>query len=171
MTVQSPPDAMLFAEIQQFVAREVFLLDERRFDEWLELFTDDVRYWMPVVVTADDPRLAVAGPDGLAWFDDDRESLALRVRRLRSPQAHAETPGSRTRRFASLTSVEELDSGEVCASVNFAIYRSRRERDVDVFVGGRKDVLRQTDDGWKIASRTLRLDQDIVANRDMSVFF
>ncbi len=35
-------------EVEQFLYREARLLDERRFHEWLELFADDVRYWMPV---------------------------------------------------------------------------------------------------------------------------
>jgi len=33
-------------EVEQFLYREVRLLDERRFHEWLELLTDDIRYWM-----------------------------------------------------------------------------------------------------------------------------
>ena len=33
-------------EVEQFLYREARLLDERRFHEWLELLTDDVRYWM-----------------------------------------------------------------------------------------------------------------------------
>ena len=37
----------LWHEIQQFLVREARLLDERRFVDWLELFTDDVVYWMP----------------------------------------------------------------------------------------------------------------------------
>jgi ethylbenzene dioxygenase subunit beta len=33
-------------EVEQFLYREARLLDERRLHEWLELFTDDARYWM-----------------------------------------------------------------------------------------------------------------------------
>ena len=31
-----------------FVAHEARLLDERRHDEWLALFADDGRYWVPL---------------------------------------------------------------------------------------------------------------------------
>jgi len=34
----------LLREIEQFLYREARLLDNRRFREWIELFTDDVRY-------------------------------------------------------------------------------------------------------------------------------
>ena len=35
-------------EIEEFLSREAHLLDEHRFDEWLELFTDDVEYLIPL---------------------------------------------------------------------------------------------------------------------------
>jgi 3-phenylpropionate/cinnamic acid dioxygenase small subunit len=38
----------IIREVEQFLYREARLLDERRFHEWLLLFTEDVRYWMPV---------------------------------------------------------------------------------------------------------------------------
>ena len=36
------------SEVEQFLYREARLLDNRQFREWLELFTDDLRYWMPM---------------------------------------------------------------------------------------------------------------------------
>ena len=36
----------LFCQVQQLLCREARLLDERRFREWLALFTEDARYWM-----------------------------------------------------------------------------------------------------------------------------
>ena len=36
----------LIREVEQFLYREARLLDDRRFHEWITLFTDDVRYWM-----------------------------------------------------------------------------------------------------------------------------
>ena len=40
--------AEVIREVERFLYREARLLDERRFHAWLDLFTDDVRYWMPV---------------------------------------------------------------------------------------------------------------------------
>ncbi len=37
----------LWFELMQFYIREAWLLDERRFKEWLDIFTDDVLYFMP----------------------------------------------------------------------------------------------------------------------------
>jgi hypothetical protein len=41
-------DEKLVREVEQFLYREARWLDERRFHEWLELLTEDIRYWMPV---------------------------------------------------------------------------------------------------------------------------
>jgi 3-phenylpropionate/cinnamic acid dioxygenase small subunit len=40
--------ALLKQEIEDFLYREADLLDERRYDEWLALLAEDVRYWMPM---------------------------------------------------------------------------------------------------------------------------
>jgi ring hydroxylating enzyme beta subunit len=37
----------LWFELMQFYIREAWLLDERQFKEWLDIFTDDVLYFMP----------------------------------------------------------------------------------------------------------------------------
>jgi 3-phenylpropionate/cinnamic acid dioxygenase small subunit len=34
----------IIREVEQFLYREARLLDERRFHEWLELLTEDIRY-------------------------------------------------------------------------------------------------------------------------------
>jgi hypothetical protein len=44
--IQAPQQA-LWLELLQFYIREAWLLDERKFEEWLDLFTDDVLYFMP----------------------------------------------------------------------------------------------------------------------------
>ena len=41
-------DRELHFEIEQFLYREARLLDDGRFHDWLALFTDDARYFVPV---------------------------------------------------------------------------------------------------------------------------
>jgi len=55
--------------------------------------------------------------------------------------------------------------------LNFILYRSRLERDVDWWVGRRVDVLRRTDDSYQIAKRTIYLDQTNILARNLSNFF
>ncbi len=112
-------DDRVVREVERFLYREARLLDERRFHEWLELFTEDVRYWMVTradrypksskAVAALDPGWAAAEPendDALAILDESKATLAGRVARLETGMAWAEDPPSRTRHIIANIEVE-----------------------------------------------------------------
>jgi 3-phenylpropionate/cinnamic acid dioxygenase small subunit len=65
----------------EFVYREARLIDEKRFDEWYDLFADDGRYWMPLMRGQPDD----AGHTSL--FDEDKLLLKIRIERLRNPKS------------------------------------------------------------------------------------
>jgi 3-phenylpropionate/cinnamic acid dioxygenase small subunit len=176
----------LIREVEQFLYREARLLDLRRFHEWLELFTDDVRYWMTgrsnrypkssKAITILDPERYVEDdltrPDELALLDETKETLAARVARLDSGMAWAEDPPSRTRHIITNIEIEpSVSDSELTVYSNFIVYRSRAETEQDFYVGAREDVLRRVDGAWKIASRRLILDQNVLTAKNISVFF
>ena len=178
--------AELLREIEQFLYREARLLDERRFQAWLELFTDDVRYWMPVRSTRYPRRskaIAILDPDryeeeelstesDLAIFDESKETLCRRVARLDTGMAWAEDPPSRTRHTVSNVEVEPGETeAELRVYSNFIVYRSRGETEQDFYVGARRDTLRNVDGAWKIARRTIILDQNVLLAKNVSIFF
>ena len=43
-------------EIEALIHREAGLLDDRRYDDWIALFTEDCRYWVPVSPDMESPR-------------------------------------------------------------------------------------------------------------------
>src|SRR5260370_37545341 len=96
---------------------EAALLDEWRLEEWLELFTDDARYWVP----ATDLPEGRAG-DTLGLIDDDIVRIRARVERLLSPHAAAEYPWSRTRRLVTNIRMTSLDAEEITAIASFLVY-------------------------------------------------
>jgi biphenyl 2,3-dioxygenase beta subunit len=160
----------LIREVEQFLYREARMLDERKFNEWLELFTDDMRYWMPVMSTVERGGREVATGRELAHFDDNKTTLTIRVKRLYSGSAHAEEPQSRTRHFVS--NVEVSGTGdELTVNSNFIVYRTRLETDEDWFVGHRVDTLRRAEGGWRIAKRVMVLDQTVLKAKNLSIFF
>jgi 3-phenylpropionate/cinnamic acid dioxygenase small subunit len=176
----------LLGEVEQFLYREARLLDERRFEAWLALFTDDLRYWMPVRTTRYPRRsqaIAVLDPArqveeelgtarDLAIFDETKETLTRRIARLDTGMAWAEDPPSRTRHIVSNVEVEPAEAaGEVTAYSNFVVYRNRGETEQDFYVGARRDTLRRVDGVWKIARRTIILDQNVLLAKNVSVFF
>ena len=173
-------------EIEQFLYREARLLDERRFEAWLALFTDDVRYWMPVRTTRYPRRskaIAVLDHDrheedelgkesDLAIFDESKETLCRRVARLDTGMAWAEDPPSRTRHLVTNVEVEPGETeAEIRVYSNFVVYRSRGETEQDFYVGARQDTLRHVDGSWKIARRTIILDQNVLLAKNVSIFF
>jgi 3-phenylpropionate/cinnamic acid dioxygenase small subunit len=67
----------------QFVIREARLLDEKRFDEWYELFAEDGHYWVPASPNQPDP----LNHNSLAY--EDKLLLKLRIERLKQPTAYS----------------------------------------------------------------------------------
>src|SRR5262245_55172021 len=166
------PQLALWLELMQFYIREAWLLDERKLQEWLALFTDDVLYFMPrrKNVRRREADREVTARGDLALIEDDKRYLEMRVARLESGMAWAEDPPSRTRHLIGNLVVEPRDNGEVAAKTAFIVYRSHLETDQQLFAGCRDDVLRQVDGAWKIARRTILLDANVLLDKNLSIF-
>jgi len=146
------PVADLEREVERLLIGEAALLDEWRLTEWLKLFTEDARYWVP---TTDLPE-GIAG-EVLGLIDDDYTRLHARVDRLLSRHAHREFPWSRTRRFVTNVRATEDGDGEIKASASFLVYRIRN-RHVDPYIGHYEYLLKRVDGGLKIKRRAAILD-------------
>ena len=71
-------------ELARFVYREARLIDEKRLDEWYELFADDALYWMPLVRGQTDPH------SHTSLFCEDKFLLKVRIERLKNPLSHSQ---------------------------------------------------------------------------------
>ena len=88
-------------EVEQLLFREARLLDERKFEEWRDLYTEDGVYWMP---SQHDQQSA---DDTVSIVYDDRDMMQARITRLRHPETHSQVPHSHTTHM--VTNIE-LDS-------------------------------------------------------------
>ena len=70
-------------EIEQFLFREAMYLDSKRYQEWLDLFTEDGLYWVPAAPDQKDPY------NHVSLYFEDRILRQMRVRRLTHPQAYS----------------------------------------------------------------------------------
>lgn len=167
----SPRD--LWYDLMQFYIREAWLLDDRKFRDWLDLFTDDAFYFMPRRrnVQRKDLERELSEVGDLAIFEDDKTYLTMRVDRLDTGTAWAEDPPSRTRHLVGNLVVDPLSNGEVKAKTAFILYRSHHETDENIFAGSREDTLRQVGGQWKIAQRIIVLDANVILAKNLSVFF
>ena len=138
--------------IEDFLIREARLLDDRKFDEWRELFTDDGYYWVPLRPDQESP----VGESSL--FYDDKKIMATRFERLAHPRIHAQSPPHRTCHVIGSIAVEEIDEAQgeclVRSSMIFADYRARTQR---VFAGQVRHRLRRVGDDYRIVFKRIDL--------------
>ena len=95
--------AVTAEDIVAFVYAEARLLDECRYEDWLDLFAEDGRYWIPAEWDQTDP---VMQPSLLY---EDRFMLDVRIRRLRGARTYSQKPNSRCVHVLQQPSVEAMD--------------------------------------------------------------
>ncbi|WP_151640400.1 3-phenylpropionate/cinnamic acid dioxygenase subunit beta [Corynebacterium sp. 11A] len=163
-------------ELQNFYYREADLLDDGRYTDWLERFDDDLLYWAPTRSNRlrRQQALSIAAYGEAAFYDETKESLAWRIRRFDSGMAWAEDPPSRTRHLITNLVFRHAEvAGEevIEARSNFLVWRTRLEEEKDVFAGTRTDLVRVTDEGYKIFDRRILLDINVLTSKNISTFF
>lgn len=168
-----PENVLLQYDVEQFLYAEAALLDARKYREWLGLLADDIHYWMPIrrTVTLGDIDREFTKLGDMAYFDDDRGILEVRVRKLEAGSAWSEDPPSRSRHFVSNVRILEVAGDEITVEACFHLFRSRLESDIDNWIGRRVDVLRRTEAGFRLAKRHLFLDQTVIQSTNMSTIF
>jgi len=160
----------VYNEVLEFLYVEAELLDEDRLVEWIEMLGEELSYRMPVRVTLERGQ----GPgfsSGSTFFDDDRAMLGLRVQRIvSSPNAHAEMPATRSRRFVTNVRVESVGE-DVEARSSVLLLRSRWDMKwFEFFSARRNDVLRRFDGELKLVRREILIDQAVPDSPNLSVF-
>ncbi len=166
---------LLEREIEQFLYMEADLLDERRWSEWIELIADDIHYHMPIrrnVKFGEQYRENTDPESEVSWFDEGKSTLAGRVRQLNTGLHWCEEPFSRIRHIITNIQVLDVEGDEVQVRSRFFVYVNRLHDEVNLFVGKRDDILRRdSETGWKIAKRTILLDQNVLLAKVITTFF
>lgn len=175
-------DLLLQREVEQLYTLEAQLLDGHEYNEWLELYAPDARYWAPLRMnrTRRDLDKAVTARGDVAYFEETYDSLVWRVRRFGSGVAWSEDPPSRNRHLITNVSVEPASPEDVfegkegfehyVARSNFYSWKNRLERESDFIVGARRDVLRRVDDMLFICDRTIYIDYNVLPAKNISTF-
>ena len=167
----------LLDEVQRFLYDEAATLDERRYHDWLDLLTEDIHYWAPLMRTVlmkDVGEHEWGKPGEQAYFDDDKDMLRQRVAKLDTGFSWSEDPPSRTRHMVNnvrIMALRDTDQGqEIDLDIIFFTYRSRLDNDIDIWVGRRNDTLRRIEGDLKIAKRHIFLDQVVLTSKNISSF-
>ena len=135
---------------EQFLFHEARLLDTQQYEEWLELFTHDATYWVPLEQGQKDPH------ETSSIIHDDRTLLELRVKQIRHPRAHARQPLART--VHQVTNVVQLGeaNGElrIGSALTVVEFRNEKQRIYGALVEHR---LRKNGDTFRIAHKRVDL--------------
>ncbi|MCE2469939.1 MAG: 3-phenylpropionate/cinnamic acid dioxygenase subunit beta [Dehalococcoidia bacterium] len=172
---QSAVERMLrHHEIEQFLTHEASLYDERRYNEWLDLLTDDIRYYMPMlrnVKFGEHERELTREMEDLNWIDEGKDILTKRIEQILTGVHWAEEPLSRIVHVITNVLIEDDRGDEVDVKCKFVTYRNRVETETDLFIGRREDTLRMVDGWWKIARRKVILAQSVLLAKNLTLLF
>ncbi len=126
MTADQVTERMLL----DFVVREARLLDEKRYEEWNALFTDDAIYWVPLVPDQED------GLDHTSHLYEDKLLRELRIERLKSPRAFSQQPPTRSHHLLQTPTVESADAAAGRWTVRSEFHYTESQGDeLHTFVG------------------------------------
>lgn len=143
-------ELVLLREVEAFLFHELALLDDRQFEEWVELFTDDGFYWAPASPDQENPL------ENVSLFYDDVEMLRTRFNRLRHPRVHSQIPPSRTSHMVSNVVIDSRDDaqGILEVSARFQMLEFRPAHTQRAF-GGKYDytLLRSNGGDFRIAMK------------------
>jgi len=145
--------AAYIREIEQFLYREAACLDDRnRWQEWLDLFTDDATYWIPYSKDHKDPL------EHASIIYEDGVMRAVRIGKLLHPKSWSQQPASRTARVVGNVQIAgpEPERGDLAVLSTFNMLEFRRDR-YQAYGGTYRHHLRRVGDQWKIAHKRVDL--------------
>ncbi len=110
-------------ELVQFVYREASLLDQGRYGEWLALFAEDGKYWMPLSPGQTDDRLHTS------LMLEDKLLLAIRIERLAGARTYSQQPPSRCHHLLQQPEVlsRDDDAGRYQLRTSFHYVETRQD--------------------------------------------
>lgn len=162
-TAAPPVDDRLRPECESFLFAEARLLDEGRFEDWLDLYEDECAYWIPLVPGGGDPAAEVTNAL------DDRRRLEDRVIWLRSAFVWSQIPRSRTVRM--IGNVEPIEDGDDVLVRSAFVLHDVRAGDHTTHLGWYAHRLRRRPDGLRVVSKQVNLADGDQAHSNMSIIF
>lgn len=151
----------LLLSTSEFLQQDGILLDERRWDEWLELYTTDCKFWAPMwgneTEINDDPDTTLAH-----FCYEDRRGIEDRILRVRAGKSPASVPLPRTAHLISniaLLGAPSASEAKLRATwaCHILLPRSGMQH---VFFGRTEYLLAASGDSWRIKQKKILLQND-----------
>lgn len=150
-------------EVERFLIEEAALLDRGAFDNWVELFTADGWYWVPVSPAQTDPF------DHVSLFFENKALMRMRAERLKHPRAHGLAAPIRTSRVLGNVLIHGGESGDIVVRSRFHMTEAQDGRQ-RVFAGTYIHRLAVTEEGLRIRVKRVDLVNADQPHEAMQVF-
>jgi benzoate/toluate 1,2-dioxygenase subunit beta len=146
--------------VRDFLYREARYLDDKDWDNWLELYAADASYWMPAWDDHDeltqDPQREIS----LIWYGN-RSGLEDRIFRIKTERSSASVPDTRTSH--NLSNIEILEQADGLCKLRFNWHTlSFRYKTVDSYFGTSFYTLDTRGDTPLIKAKKIVLKNDYV---------
>ena len=143
-----------------FLYREARLLDDREWDQWLELYDANVEYWMPSWDDDDRPTQDPQSQISLIYYPN-RNGLEDRVFRIKTERSSASMPETRINHM--LTNVEVLAERSDGVDIRYNFHTlSHRYKATDHFFGTIFLTLGKSESGFLITRKKIVLKNDYI---------
>lgn len=181
--VRTSPQQQL--ALEQFYYAEARLLDNRQFQQWLNLLSEEIQYIVPSrhniqvdnrergteEMISVERELEDAGSMGCPLREENLILLSVRVERAYKANSWAENPPARTRRIIGNIELMQADGARLSVISNFHLHYSRPGCNNLLYSGQRRDTLIVEDDSYKIAHRVVVMDYATIEAPTMGLLF
>src|SRR5215831_7238337 len=152
----------LLCRCADLLYQEAAYLDERRWAEWLALYTEDAEFWLPAWDEDGRPTSDPQSQMSLIYYSS-RAGLEDRVWRIQSGLSPASSPLLRTCHLITNVRVSDVVNGRPAVSSHWQvqIYRPEKQQAATYF-GFYEHVLHPHGEGLWIAKKKIILLNDVV---------
>lgn len=152
-------------DLIDFVYEEARMLDDGRFDEWLDLWTHDSFYWMPLDYNQQDEKHVTS------LLHEDAFMRKLRIERFKGERTFSQKPKTRCHHVLQRPFVDKLDhdAGRFETYTQFHYVETRLDEQMLLAATARHDLV--LDDGkLKIAGKRVDLLNSDAAFGNIQMF-
>ena len=153
--------AVTIQDIQSFLYREARLLDDKQWEEWLQLYAPDVEFWMP---SWDDDGTLVQDPEReiSLIFYPNRQGLEDRIFRIKTERSSATIPDTRTSHNIANVELEQVDGSRYTVRFNWHTLSHRYHTNYSYF-GMSRYVIDFSGPAPKILDKYVVLKNDYIS--------
>ncbi len=152
-------------DLIEFVFHEARVIDQQRFQEWLDLFAADGHYWMPLEWAQSDPHLATS------LMYEDKLLLQIRIERLKGNRTFSQKPRSRCHHVLQVPQIDKRDeAGNEYVTWTAMHYVESRLDEQDLYAAWATHTLAMIDGTLKIKLKRVDLVNCDAALRSIQLF-